>query len=191
MSEIDQVKVKEFEHKLDLTGTEVFWGSVDQYTKQYGLKYFLSHHDDGVIWGVFDGDWKLSAGRDPSPGFHLATLQNCRIFGPEAEILIWKKDHRLMSRLLAEGEGDLFEYVDHLQILFGDTVQESDGIFSLLREGEQGMLHFLPVPDATPRSGLIIRAYIDYDAQGVAFYRWHRLVGIENNIQPKEYRSEG
>lgn len=191
MSKIDQIQIQELDHKLDLSSNEAFWVSVNQYTEQYKLKYFLSHQDDGVIWGVFENDWKLSAGRDPSPSFHLAALQNCRIFGPSAELFIWKNDRGIKSRLLVEGKGDSYEYSDRMQILFGDTVDESVGSFSLLREGGQGMLHFLPIPDANPRVGLVIRTYIDYDHQGVAYYRYHRLVGIEQNIQPKDYRYEG
>lgn len=189
--ETSEVKIKELDHQIDFSLQEKFWESVNAITKAHNLRYFLSHHDDGVIWGVHKDGWQLSEDMNTSPRFNLVTLQQCRFFGEQAELFIWRTQDGFKSRLLVEGEGKEFECFDVDQVLWGDQAEPYNEHFRLMREGEQGMEHLLPLSKVSQRAGLVIRAYLDYDDQSKAFIRWHRLTGLKTGIKPIDYRNEG
>jgi CRISPR-associated protein (TIGR03984 family) len=189
--ETKKVKVKELDHRLDFSAMEKFWKTVHEMTIVHNLKYALSHHDDGVIWGAYQEGWQLSENKNTSPQFHLVTLLQCRFFGKDAELFIWRSQTGFKSRLLVEGEGKPLEFFDRNQILWGDKVEAINEHFTLMREGEQGMEHLFPLSGVNPRAGLIVRAYIDYDDRSNAFIRWHRLTGLKNGLEPIDYRNEG
>jgi len=168
--------------------TEELWLLLNSLPKDISFTFLLSHHDDGVIWGRFEDSWKLSEKKLNSPAFSPITLQQCRLFGPQAEFFLWRSGAGFKSRLLVEGTGKPYEVIEKQHILWGTESEPANGNFTLMREGQQGMLHLLPVPKAVPAVALKIRAYIDYDQDYRAYFRWHRLTGVETNIQPKDYR---
>lgn len=173
-----------------LQTSEEVWRLFDNLQSKLKFTYLLSHHDDGIIWGYFGESWKLSEKKVNSPVFNPVTLQQCRLFGPQAEFFLWRSGSGFKSRLLVEYPGEDFEIIDKRHILWGTEAEPQNDNFTLMREGQQGMLHLLPIPNPKLHVALNIRAYIDYDHDNHAFFRWHRLTGIETNIQPKDYRFE-
>lgn len=70
-----------------------------------GLVWALAHCDDGVTWGCYDaGVWRLGNHVAPevSPPIRLETLQELRLFGERAEVLVWRTDAGLRGRVLRE-----------------------------------------------------------------------------------------
>ncbi|MBD2139030.1 hypothetical protein H6F32_15955 [Anabaena sp. FACHB-1237] len=79
--------------------------------EDHQLKYLLAHADDGVIWGKFQhGNGKLITTTEPIklfpecdfPLFREETLQQCRIFGDNSEVIIWKTDEGFKARLIQD-----------------------------------------------------------------------------------------
>lgn len=188
---MEKIRVNAKEHTINYSTLDAFWEAINKITIDCQLKYLLSHHEDGVIWGVHDSDWVLSERQNTSPQFNLITLIQCRFFGKSAELFIWRTQSGFSSRLLVEGEGTNFEFVDSQQVLWGDKSETYQEYFSLMREGEQGMDHLLPLSSAKPRAAIKTRAYIDYDDNKMAYFRWHRLFDLVSGIEPIDYRIEG
>ena len=72
-----------------------------------GLVWAVAHSDEGVTWGRYDGDqrsWHLGNQCHPeiSPPIRRTALQELRIFGTAAEVLIWKADEDLRGRLIGD-----------------------------------------------------------------------------------------
>src|SRR5437879_2621870 len=74
---------------------------LQQQARDCGLKYLLAHADDGVIWGRLDGEVlriaRDVAGQNPealacSPPLRVETLQQARLFGKLAELLVWREE---------------------------------------------------------------------------------------------------
>lgn len=184
------VNIKETLQEHQLNNTDELWDLLNSLPIELTFKYLLSHHDDGVIWGINTGGWKLSEEKVNSPKFSSVTLQQCRLFGPSAEFFLWKSGDGYKSRLLVEGSGDRFEFLEKRHMLWGTEAEPYDTVFSLLREGQQGMLHLLPIKDVKLGAALSYRSYIDYDQDNRAYFRWHRLTGIETDVQAINYRKE-
>lgn len=159
--------------------------SLKKQASKHDLSCLLSYHNDGVVWGRFDGqEWKLSSGRfkaDISPAFRAMTLLQCRAFGDDAELFIWAASGQLKASILREGSGDEMPYFDQTQLLWGTHLvgKPKDG-FSLLREGRQGMQHIVPlaVTILKQRLRLLVRNYMDYEAHQ-AYVKWSRLVKLD------------
>jgi len=67
---------------------------LSQQGMKYGLATLLAHADDGIIWGTLrDGRLCLSGDYFPnvSPPFRTITLRECRLFGPDAELHVWRE----------------------------------------------------------------------------------------------------
>ncbi len=80
-------------------------------SQTHRFEYALAHCDSGVTWGYWDAGrdrWRLSCevDSDLSPGPEQGTIQELRIFGPTAEVLIWTGDEGLRGRVLADDEAD-------------------------------------------------------------------------------------
>lgn len=60
--------------------------------QHHGLHFLLAHADDGVIWGRVDNDGLHTSHRiaAQSPQLRAVTLQQCRLFGPAGELLVWR-----------------------------------------------------------------------------------------------------
>ena len=79
----------------------------------FQLTYLLAHADDGVIWGRFD-DGKLTIAnqvftKHDFPKLRLLTLQQCRIFGYQGEVLLWKYGENWQWRFIDDSGKDKIE----------------------------------------------------------------------------------
>jgi CRISPR-associated protein (TIGR03984 family) len=148
---------------------------------EHKLQYALVHADDGVIWGTYDsGSWKWSGDHfeDVSPKLRALTVQQARMFGPSAEVLVWRDGDAFRGRAITDAVGGSQECFDETQVLWGKPDGDAKDGFMLMREGAQGLLHAPPV--AIAQAGkLVTRNYIDYDADGCAFVKASRLVANE------------
>jgi len=152
--------------------------------KAYGLHWLLAHADDGVIWGELRTDGLHLSG-DAFPGFspplRAATLQQARLFGPHAELLLWKDDAAWRARLIQDSAGEGGQYCDETHLLWGDRVEQQQDGFVLLREGKEGLHHAPPLPQgARLPARLQVRHYLAYDPDGQAFIAYSRLVALVN-----------
>lgn len=158
---------------------------IDQ-AHRYHLRYALIYADDGVVWGFFtDGRWFWSSDSNAfpnvSPPLRLLTLQQARLFGPAAEMLIWHEGHQVQGRVLVEGAGNEGTFFDEAYLLWGyrnrGHGQERSG-FLLMQEGAQGLRHAPPMAIAK-EGALWIRKYVAFDDDGCAYVRTSRLVARE------------
>lgn len=149
------------------------------------IPYLLAHAEDGVIWGRFD-DGKLTIANkvfteSNFPNLRLCTLQQCRIFGKQGEVLLWKCGEKWKWRSL----GDLAEdKIEERQILWGTHGEIRDN-FTLLWDGSQGLKHAVPLRiviggdrklDKPVR--LVVNHYIHYNEDGFARIYLSRLVDL-------------
>lgn len=104
---------------------------------------------DGLIWGKLkDGQLTVAANVETefSPELDIGTLQEARLFGPTAELHLWRIETGWQARMITDAAGAACEYLDEAQILWGDQAQpvaESD--FSLMSDGVQGLHHAVPL----------------------------------------------
>ncbi len=138
----------------------------------HNLTTLLAHADDGVIWGSVSGGRLALSGDafgEVSPPLRLQTLQQARLFGPDAEILLWRDgDGAHHARLICDvSEAQEGKWCfDEPQIQWGDHIEEERDGFTLVADGQQGLLH------AVPLSG--IQAYFD-KPEDARSDRWHPL----------------
>jgi hypothetical protein len=86
--------------------TLVSW--LEEQARNGKLNYLLAHAEDGVIWGRFDNNQLTTAEKvfhQPKfkvdfPSLRLLTLQQCRVFGQNGEVLLWQTGEKLRSRLV-------------------------------------------------------------------------------------------
>jgi CRISPR-associated protein (TIGR03984 family) len=95
-----------------------------QQARDYDLTWLLAHCEDGVIWGVYrDGKLKLSSDKDAFPSHGLAlrwiTLRQCRLFGANAELLLWHGPRDWHCTLRRDDEGEEVECIDEDHLLWG------------------------------------------------------------------------
>lgn len=155
--------------------------------RAYNLRWLLAYADDGVIWGELRSDGRLHLSGDAfsriSPPLRTMTLQQTRLFGQDAELLVWKDNGAWRVRVIQDGKGETGEYYDETHLLWGDKVeqqQDEDG-FVLLCEGKEGLRHAAPLyqPISLPMR-LRVRHYFAYDQDGQAYISHSRLLGIVN-----------
>ncbi|MFB0546783.1 MAG: CRISPR-associated protein Csx19, partial [Anaerolineae bacterium] len=84
--------------------------------EEFGLTTLLAHADDGLIWGqVREGKLHLSSDHFPavSPPLRTNTLQEGRLFGPSAELHLWRDEGgHWQSRLVQDDLGQPVEAFD-------------------------------------------------------------------------------
>lgn len=176
---------------------KVQFGSNDALKKwltDYHLTYLLAHADDGVIWGRFDNG-KLTIANEvftkpdfDFPPLRLSTLQQCRIFGENTEVMLWKMGQNWKARLINDQHLSDKDYIPEDQILWGTQQEgESKQDFTLVSDGSQGLKHGVPlinIPFSREKNNLHrpirlqVRHYIDYDDSGVARIYLSRLVDL-------------
>lgn len=158
--------------------------------KQYQLQYLLAHAEDGVIWGHFK-DGKLETSGDvfsQCAKLRLCTLQQCRIFGKKAEVMLWKAGESWKARLINDEYPSKYnDYICEKQILWGTQAEEEHNKgFTLVSDGSQGLKHAVPLPnitdkfkDGTRPLRLTVHHYIQYDDDsGIARIYLSRLVDL-------------
>jgi CRISPR-associated protein (TIGR03984 family) len=147
--------------------------------------FLLAHAEDGVIWGrVEDGTLITAPETDFSPPLRMETLQSARLFSEAGEILLWRDgDGVFHARALIDGEGDPTEYYDEDQILWGSQVEVSEGGFTQMSDGAQGLRHIVPIAvanlggDRRPLR-LTVRHYLSEDEFGFVRVAHSRLVKV-------------
>lgn len=154
--------------EIDVQGLSQVHDWLIRHAKQHGLRWLLAHADDGVIWGRMDGD-RLVTSHDAARGNSQAetvcpplrdkTLQQARLFGDDAEVLLWRDgDGTMRARLIrdvSDGEASgravdrWEEAIDEVHLLWGmgQPDQLAEG-FSLWTHGAEGLRHAVPVTAA-------------------------------------------
>jgi CRISPR-associated protein (TIGR03984 family) len=161
---------------------------IESQCKGHKLKYLLAHADDGVIWGHFRTG-KLStsdAVLEQSPPLRLMTLQQCRIFGKDGEVLLWKTNNTWNARFLIDPLNQE-RIIEERQLLWGThgKKREPEG-FTCLKDGSQGLKHAVPFTEVelendgklTQPVRLVVHHFIDYDDDGLARIALSRLVDL-------------
>jgi len=158
----------------------------------YKLTYLLAHADDGVIWGRVEHNQILTSdGIKPevSPPLLVDTLQQARIFSPDAELLLWRDgDQAWHARLIRPphaGEAPTFiEAIDEPQILWGTHTKQLEDGFTLMTDGAQGLCHVVPLTVNGSSDGqtrplrLLVRHYVREDNSGFARIVASRLMKV-------------
>lgn len=168
--------------------------------RQDKLQFLLAHAEDGVIWGIFDKDGNLSTA-NPSqdlfpnseelfpkyklPILRSQTLQQCRIFGNNSEVMLWKVGQNWKARSIEDGHLSNRDYIPEKQILWGTQKEDEKSEFTLVSDGSQGLKHAVPLTGITFKGKdsrplrLQVRHYINYDESGVARIYLSRLVDFD------------
>jgi CRISPR-associated protein (TIGR03984 family) len=166
-----------------------------QQASDHKLRYLLAHADDGVIWGYFS-EGKLTIAREvfaQFPELRLSTLQQCRIFGVDGEVFLWRTEKGWRSRMISNSSTET-QHPDIIiedQVLWGTQGKVQDG-FTLLSDGQQELYHAVPLisiqfddPKKLKRPvRLKVKHYIEYDDDGLARIGLSRLVDLF--AEPKE-----
>lgn len=185
--------------KLEIDGVETSLKNwLEKKATEYELKYLLAHAEDGVIWGRFD-DGKLTTAEKVFypcecniylPKLRLLTLQQCRIFGNKAEVMLWQAGQNWQARLIQDEHLSKEDYICEKQILWGTKAEvEPKNGFTLLSDGSEGLKHAVPL--AVEESyfskdkkelyrpvRLEVNHYFCYDSDGVARIFLSRLVSL-------------
>lgn len=196
---MNQPDCKHLEDAQYIIDTSSLYNWLQTKAKQYQLQYLIAHAEDGVIWGKFDQEGNVTTPNLPKDLFPQAealfpkckfpvlrshTLQQCRIFGEKAEVMLWKVGQNWKARSIEDRHLSKDDYICEKQILWG-TQQEgqSKEDFTLVSDGSQGLKHAVPLTgsfkgkDSRPLR-LGVRHYIDYDESGVARIYLSRLVNL-------------
>lgn len=163
---------------------------------EHKLSYLLAHADDGVIWGYFSGA-ELAIARDvflqfpklpQFPELRLSTLKQCRVFGRDGEVFLWRTAQGWKARLINDPptERQDIDAIVEDQVLWGtQSKAERDG-FTLLADGQQELYHAVPLTTIEFENAkqlkrpvrLRVKHYIQYDNDGLARIGLSRLVDI-------------
>jgi CRISPR-associated protein (TIGR03984 family) len=162
-----------------------------------GLTTLLAHADDGVIWGRVQGEKLITSHQvfeTVSPPLRAETLQQARLFGPRAELLLWRVDAGWGVRVIKDESGEDGEYYDEAQLLWGNLWKQSSDGFTLVSEGRQELRHAPPVDLASGDFDgerhplrLQVRHYLTTDpGTGLLRVALGRLVRVTGNGKEKE-----
>ena len=166
----------------------------------FSKAYLLSFHDDGVVWGKIQNgtlqtsdDLKDADGKpisSPSPEFRPETLQECRLFSEQGELYVWRNGDDFKARLIEDHSTDAKaeerDYFDELQVLWGTQIERSNGEFTIVADGSEGLRHAFPqLVDPKNFDGkkrplrLGVRHYLSYGDDGCAYISLSRLVKVD------------
>jgi len=161
---------------------------LESQAQEHQLHYLLAHAEDGVLWGKFQNGNLLTADSVFSqfPILRTCTLQQCRIFGENAEVMIWKVDLDFKARLIKDNNLKKDDYITENQILWGTHKEQEENGFTLVADGQQGLRHAVPLTsipfnDNERPLRLTVHHYIDYNDSGVARIYLSRLVNLYVN----------
>lgn len=155
----------------------------------------LVHADDGLIWGAVQGKSIITShkafGAEVSPELRATTIQEARLFRPEAEVRIWRNGTSFKACRIEDNPERENETLDEEHILWGTRVAVSSSKgFTPVTEGSRGLSHAVPVevPGKAFQSRfkerpfhplrLKVRHYLAYDDDGRAYIALSRLAGI-------------
>jgi len=196
-------QIKEIQRQVQpVTVEAAFENSVADWlvrqAQDYGLTTMLAHADDGVIWGRIE-QGRLLTSRDAfpeenvSPVLRALTLQQVRLFSPEAELLLWRANGGWQARLIVDGAGEAVEFFDEWQILWGTRCEAIQEGFTLVADGALEHRHAPPVglSDSSFASDenrrplrLQVRHYLETDPDsGLVRVALSRLVRVSDETQ--------
>jgi len=126
--------------------------AVKEWLMQHAMDatWLLAHTEQGMVWGKME-DGKLTTSHDAFPQLRASltpsSLQNCRLFGKNAELWLWRDDTEWYARRIIEGkdEAQVTEYIDEAQILWGTQQEGQNKGFTLVTDGVQGLCHAVPL----------------------------------------------
>lgn len=193
---------------------------LEEKAKAYNLEFLLSHLDDGVVWGKMLGNGHLAISGEvlkkmeqqdniqvqatygAAPELRLETLQQARLFGEKAELLLWRDgDGNLRARLIEDTDdaatATWLQCFDEPQLLWGthgipakvEADNEMNEKFTLIWEGSQGMHQIIPIKLEVDGENKIVekkepklrvRHYLNKEKDREARVVASRLVGIDN-----------
>ncbi len=150
---------------------------------EYTFQWLLLHAEAGVVWGELRGN-NLALSTSPA-ALRWSTLHQARLFGEHGELFVWQGPRGPQARLIEDGKGELAEWIDERQLLWGNRADSSsiaNAGFTPIVEGSQGIVHAPPIGDAIPteqsRASLLVRHYIGEDEAGVARITHSRVVEL-------------
>ncbi len=175
----------------DLPNQQALKQWIEDQHKAYELQYLLAHAEDGVIWGRFEKSQLITAEClwPQSPLLQPSTLQQCRIFGKNAEVMLWRKDNGWQARVIQDKNMKQADHIVEKQMLWGSWIKKTGQGFTLLVDGQQGLKHAVPITviitdqsqkKTTPLKlvCLNVKHYIKYDDVGIAFIYRSRLLDL-------------
>lgn len=152
---------------------------------QHGLKWLLTHANDGVIWGRADNGKLVSSdevatdnvAREASPLLRLETLLEARLFAPHGELLLWRDgENQWHARLIRDASQSetphWHEAIDEPHILWGTHAKPLTDGFTLMTDGVQGLRHVVPIElkgkfeEESRPLRLWVRHYVAEDKKG-------------------------
>ncbi|GAB1539840.1 CRISPR-associated protein Csx19 [Scytonema sp. NUACC21] len=154
--------------------------------------YLLAHAHDGIIWGYWSGnDFITTDCEFPQfAKFRECTLQQCRVFCEDSELMLWRTEKGWRARLIENVEG-VKPIIEH-QMLWGTKVKEQKEKFTLVEEGQDGLEHAVPLSNISDKFEigkqakkrplrLVVHHYFRYNNDGLAYIYLSRLVDLFAN----------
>lgn len=136
-------------------------------SESHSVQFALAHSDAGVTWGYLDGQgiWKLGHAIDPGlcPLPTSRSLQELRLFGTAAEVLIWRGDEGLSGRILADNPANVDTWLAPMnegRRLRGEPQPPQDGFKRYVDVG--GAQHIAPAQFPEEFS---VRHYLEQDSE--------------------------
>jgi CRISPR-associated protein (TIGR03984 family) len=163
---------------------------IEAKAREHKLQYVLVHAEDGVIWGRFDNNHLITSG-DVFTELKFAklrsqTLQQCRMFGNNCEVMLWKVGKDWNARSIDDTNNPDCLPDEH-QILWGTKAERENKGFTLVADGQEGLKHVVPlinIPFDQSKNlyrplRLTVRHYLDEDPDtGVVRVYLSRLVNL-------------
>lgn len=159
-------------------------------------KYLLAHTFDGVVWGYRpESTWLLSCdvAETPSPLLITNDLIELRLFGPAAEIFVWRdavggfQARTIVDAAERPAKPGRYASYDEPQILWGTKARPLGNGFVKMEDGAQGLAHAVPLPEVTETTDfrfvrpvqLCLRHYVQQDEiSGMARVTMSRLFDL-------------
>lgn len=192
---IKRVEQDECRQLIDAVGRRVATSA-----RTAGMRWLLAHCDDGVEWGRRDADdepWRLSSAAFPdiSPPIGHVNVQQLRLFGPDAELLIWRVDDGFLGRRMADASpldvGDPRRAAEETYVVLGDRRLEGPRDGFTLVGNAAGSRHAVPLecPDDDFKARhmplrLRVRHYFEQNSEtGVVRVAASRILTLEQETR--------
>jgi CRISPR-associated protein (TIGR03984 family) len=151
------------------------------------IGYALIHADDGVIWGrLAGGRLEVPNPDDWVPALRTGTVQQCRVFGRQGELFIWRESEGEWRGRELFDEKPPYEVITENHILWGNRAKPvNDGFTPIFEEG-LGLHQVVPLAvtpsdfgrDDKLRVMLTVGHYLSEDEDGQCIVVCSRLKEI-------------
>jgi CRISPR-associated protein (TIGR03984 family) len=152
-----------------------------------GLNFMIAYTDDALLWGRWENS-ELILSSTLSMDFVKLTelkdysIQEIHVFGETGELRLWRENNHFTQCAIMDGSlssqppPEIFE---ENYLLWGECENTKNG-FSWMREGQQDLLHILPIEVSNGAKAVIrVRHYVEYDGEGQARIAFSRLVNLK------------